>query len=287
MTASTTNLAHSHADFGVSRSVGFVKRILNQLTERAEAAVDRSRLAALPLRYLDDVGMTVGERAGDPWLRRAGARPLGAGRDPAALKSSRLRPMQVLASTSGTSLAPRACSLRDIDARGQALVARALSARAHMRDFTRECASRCCACRLGLTGAAQHRKRRLPSRGRPDATRHADRQLRQLHLQPRPLPRRTGGGGVGLAQRRDHGRGRARLEAGRNRAFAWTLHPERSGRVPRPRPLGQRNDADARRLSRAIRRSGRRSAATSCARRRRCTARSRASRTTRAGSFAA
>jgi hypothetical protein len=43
---------------------------------RAEAAVDRSRLAALPLRYLDDVGMTAGERAvilgheapaRDPW----------------------------------------------------------------------------------------------------------------------------------------------------------------------------------------------------------------------------
>ena len=76
MTASTANLAHSHADFGVSPSVRFVKRILNQLGERADAAVDRSRLAALPRRYLDDVGMTVGERAAilryeepthDPW----------------------------------------------------------------------------------------------------------------------------------------------------------------------------------------------------------------------------
>ena len=63
MTASTSNLDHSNADFGVSAAAGFVKRILNQLTERAEAAVDRSRLAALPPRYLDDVGMTVGERA--------------------------------------------------------------------------------------------------------------------------------------------------------------------------------------------------------------------------------
>ena len=53
-----------------------MKVILNQLAERAEAAVDRSRLAALPLRYLDDVGMTVDERAAilgykeaarDPW----------------------------------------------------------------------------------------------------------------------------------------------------------------------------------------------------------------------------
>ena len=53
-----------------------MKGILNQLAERAEAAADRSRLAALPLRYLDDVGMTGGERAAilgyeaparDPW----------------------------------------------------------------------------------------------------------------------------------------------------------------------------------------------------------------------------
>ena len=57
-----------------------MKGILNQLAERFEAAVDRSRLAALPLRYLDDVGMTVGERAailgyeepaGDPWTLAA------------------------------------------------------------------------------------------------------------------------------------------------------------------------------------------------------------------------
>ena len=80
MTASTTNLAHSHADFGVSSAIGFVKQILNQLAERSEAAVDRSRLAALAPRYLDDVGMTVGERAAilgyeeperDPWTLAA------------------------------------------------------------------------------------------------------------------------------------------------------------------------------------------------------------------------
>ncbi len=76
MTASSTNLAHSHGDFGVSRAGAIVKGILNQLAERAEAAVDRSRLAALSVRYLDDVSMTVGERAAilgyetparDPW----------------------------------------------------------------------------------------------------------------------------------------------------------------------------------------------------------------------------
>ena len=76
MTASSTNLAHSRADFGVSWGIGVWKGILNQLAERAEAAVDRSRLAALPLRYFDDLGMTVAERAAilgyeaparDPW----------------------------------------------------------------------------------------------------------------------------------------------------------------------------------------------------------------------------
>ena len=76
MTASSTNLAPSRAEFGVSWAVAVVKGILNQLAEHAEAAIDRSRLAALPLRYLDDVGMTVGERAAilgheaparDPW----------------------------------------------------------------------------------------------------------------------------------------------------------------------------------------------------------------------------
>ena len=40
------------------------------------------------------------------------------------------------------------------------------------------------------------------------------------------------------------------VEAGRDRAVARAVHAERSGRVPRPRPRGQRNDADARRLSR-------------------------------------
>ena len=83
MTALSSNLAHSRANFGVSSAAEFVKRILNQLAERANAAVDRSRFAALPLRYLDDVGMTVGERAAilgyeeparDPWALAATGR---------------------------------------------------------------------------------------------------------------------------------------------------------------------------------------------------------------------
>jgi hypothetical protein len=76
VTASSTNLPRSRGDFGVSRAGGIWKGILNRLGERAEAAVDRSRLAALPLRYLDDVAMTAAERdailgyeppARDPW----------------------------------------------------------------------------------------------------------------------------------------------------------------------------------------------------------------------------
>ncbi len=76
MTASAARLARSREDFGASAAIGFMQRILNQQRERADAAVDRSRLAALPLRCLDDIGMTVGERAAllgyeeparDPW----------------------------------------------------------------------------------------------------------------------------------------------------------------------------------------------------------------------------
>lgn len=80
MTASSANLVHSPGEFGGSRVGAIVKGFLNRLSERAEAAVDRGRLAALPLRYLDDVGMTVGERAAilgydgparDPWALAA------------------------------------------------------------------------------------------------------------------------------------------------------------------------------------------------------------------------
>jgi hypothetical protein len=62
MNAFVTNRAHSHADLGVSWAVDLVKRILNELAERADAAADRSRLAALPHHLLDDIGMTAGER---------------------------------------------------------------------------------------------------------------------------------------------------------------------------------------------------------------------------------
>jgi hypothetical protein len=63
MNAFITNRPHPHADFGLSWAAGLWKRILNELGERADAAVDRSRLAALPRHLLDDIGMTVDERA--------------------------------------------------------------------------------------------------------------------------------------------------------------------------------------------------------------------------------
>jgi hypothetical protein len=76
MTASITDRAHSHGDFGASWAVGAAKRILNYLRERADAGVDRSRFAGLSPRALADVGMTAAERASilgfeeparDPW----------------------------------------------------------------------------------------------------------------------------------------------------------------------------------------------------------------------------
>ncbi|RBP14257.1 hypothetical protein DFR50_10910 [Roseiarcus fermentans] len=39
------------------------KQILNALADRASIAAERSRFAALPSRYLDDVGMTEADRA--------------------------------------------------------------------------------------------------------------------------------------------------------------------------------------------------------------------------------
>jgi hypothetical protein len=76
MSASSANLAHTRTDLGVSRTITVLKEFLNQLAERAEAAVDRSRFATLPLRYIEDVGLTASERvailrgeepAHDPW----------------------------------------------------------------------------------------------------------------------------------------------------------------------------------------------------------------------------
>ena len=53
---------HSHRDFGLTRAFTVCKQFLNVLTTRGAIAAERSRFAALPQRYLDDVGMTASER---------------------------------------------------------------------------------------------------------------------------------------------------------------------------------------------------------------------------------
>lgn len=50
---------------GGARLIGLgalCKQILNHLREMADRSADRSRFAALPARYLEDIGMTVAER---------------------------------------------------------------------------------------------------------------------------------------------------------------------------------------------------------------------------------
>ena len=65
-----------HTDFGFSVIVKVCKQILNAVADRAVVAADRSRFAALPPRYLEDVGLTEAERVSalaleetmiDPW----------------------------------------------------------------------------------------------------------------------------------------------------------------------------------------------------------------------------
>jgi hypothetical protein len=71
-----TGPSHSHTDFGFSKGLKMGKQIVNTIVSRAASAADRSRFAALPERYLDDVGLTAGERVAalgyeeltfDPW----------------------------------------------------------------------------------------------------------------------------------------------------------------------------------------------------------------------------
>ena len=54
---------HSFSDAAVFGGFRMGKQFLNKLAARAADAADRSRFAALPSRYLDDVGMTEAERA--------------------------------------------------------------------------------------------------------------------------------------------------------------------------------------------------------------------------------
>jgi len=63
MGAYAAGSTHHGIEFGVSVVVRLCKRILNAVAERASIAADRSQFAALPPRYLDDIGMTAADRA--------------------------------------------------------------------------------------------------------------------------------------------------------------------------------------------------------------------------------
>ena len=63
MTAFGARVSEPHRDMVMPGWFRLGKRILNALAAHAAAASERSRFAALPSRYLDDVGMTEAERA--------------------------------------------------------------------------------------------------------------------------------------------------------------------------------------------------------------------------------
>ena len=58
-----SNHSHHSLDRGSIRVIGSAcQHLLNIVAEAATRASERSRYAALPRRYLDDVGMTIAER---------------------------------------------------------------------------------------------------------------------------------------------------------------------------------------------------------------------------------
>jgi hypothetical protein len=63
MSAYAAGWTHQTLELGLSRALRLGKHILNRLAGPARVAADHSRFAALPARYLDDVGMTEGERS--------------------------------------------------------------------------------------------------------------------------------------------------------------------------------------------------------------------------------
>jgi hypothetical protein len=62
ITRNPDNFLHVFASAGLGGLGAICKQILNNLAERARRSVDRGRFAALPLRQLDDIGMTIAER---------------------------------------------------------------------------------------------------------------------------------------------------------------------------------------------------------------------------------
>ena len=110
------------------------------------------------------------------------------------------------------------------------------------------------------------------------ASRH--RQLRLVHLQPRPVSGRVGGRRRRAPQRRGQRRRNRRRWRRRRSCFRRALHAERGRRHGRRHsPLG-RVDPDRSACVSAIRRSAKRTAARSCAPTASCTARRRRSVTT-------
>jgi hypothetical protein len=63
MAAFVAGSAHSPSEFGFTGVVKICKQILNAFAQRAAIAAERSQFATLSSRYLDDIGMTAGERA--------------------------------------------------------------------------------------------------------------------------------------------------------------------------------------------------------------------------------
>ena len=58
-----TSQSHQNVDADGIRRIGSAcQHLLNIVAEAATRAAERSRYAALPRRYLDDVGMTIAER---------------------------------------------------------------------------------------------------------------------------------------------------------------------------------------------------------------------------------
>ena len=125
--------------------------------------------------------------------------------------------------------------------------------------------------RLRVRGVARTRRARVPraielARDQADVAVSGPRrrQLRLVHLQPRPVPGRAGGGARGRAQRRRDGRRAARARARPRRRLARPVHAERGGHLGRGRCAASPRRASRRSASAsATSRSRRRSAARS------------------------
>ena len=157
---------------------------------------------------------------------------------------------------------------------GAGIVADSEPAREH-----EECVNKA---RAVLRAVAMARTARPPATGRRLADAAPHRQLRLVHLEPGPVPRRAGRGGPGPAQRRDHRRRDRRGGAGADRDLAGAVHAQRGRHLDGRDPPVRRRGADPRASASATSASARSSAGGSCGPGRSCTARPRRSSTTSA-----